>query len=112
MNPLRFIVITAILLWSCNVEVGRASGHGAGSLGLSRDEALLYAADTDNDLLIVFDAQTLEKRAEVKTGHGPARVAVAPDDTVFVSNRNGASVTMVHRGAWDAPTQLATAPGT
>lgn len=104
----RMLVAVVVLLWSCTVEVGRADARGSGSMAVSKDQALVYATDADNGLLLAFDALTLEKVAEVKVGEQPFRVAVGCDDTVYVANRRGRSVSVITRGTWAVSAELPT----
>jgi DNA-binding beta-propeller fold protein YncE/mono/diheme cytochrome c family protein len=69
-----------------------------GSIGVSFDDALLYAADPDLDALFVVDAKTQATVARVQLGRQPEKVLVAPDDTIYVTNRLGRSVSVVRRG--------------
>ena len=108
MSRLHIAFVAAVLLWSCTVEVGRSTGRASGSLGMSRDEALLYAADADNGLLVVFDAASLTRLHEVKVGTRPARVLVGADDTLYISNRGSRSVSVIHRGEWQVAAELPT----
>ena len=80
----------------------------SGSLALSMDDALLYAVDTDNSILAVIDTKSEAKIAQVKVGVRPFRVAVAPDDTIFVANRGSRSVSVIRRGDWEEAAQIPT----
>lgn len=80
---------------------GPAAGGGntaSGSLALSKDDAQLFVADADLDTLFVVDAKTHEVLREVPVGRQPEKVLVAPDGTVFVTNRLGRSVSVVREG--------------
>ncbi|MDC0713872.1 c-type cytochrome [Stigmatella sp. ncwal1] len=78
----------------------------AGSLALSRDDAFLYAVDTDNGLVAVVDTAAYEKVAEVKVGRAPERITVGPDDTLYVSNRGDRSVSVIRRDQWTEAARL------
>ncbi len=119
MNPRSLVVLTFCVLAACSErEVPPVSAEGkivpppksraGGSMAVSRDDALLYAADTDNGTLGVIDATNLKVVATVKVGEAPYRVAVAPDDTVFVANRRSRSVSVIRRGEWTVAAELAT----
>ncbi|MCU0698335.1 MAG: c-type cytochrome [Myxococcaceae bacterium] len=85
---------------ACAPEAPAGGGNSAsGSVAISRDDALVYAVDADLDTLFVVDAKDLsaEPRA-IKVGRMPEKVLVAPDDTVYVANRYGRSVSVVRRG--------------
>lgn len=79
-----------------NAPAGGGSSSG-GSLGLSRDDALLYAADPDLDAVFVMNTSTLEV-TKVAVGRTPEKLLVAPDGTVFVANRFGRSVSVLRPG--------------
>jgi YVTN family beta-propeller protein len=108
MIRLRFVATLSILLWSCTLEVGRSTGPAAGSLAMSRDEALIYAVDTDNGLLVVFDTASMARLSAVKVGTQPVRVVVGPDDTLYVTNRGSRSISVIHRDAWQVAAELPT----
>ena len=80
-----------------NAPAGGGSSAG-GSLALSKDDALLYAADPDLDSVFVVDADTEQLVATVKVGRQPEKLLVAPDDTVYVANRLDRSVSVLRRG--------------
>src|SRR3954464_9131808 len=101
-------LVVAVLVWGCNQPVSTYSS-ASGSLGVSRDDALLYAADSDSDSLFVIDAKTESVVAQVKVGKQPERVLVGPDDTIYVSNRMGRSVSVIKRGEGTEAAKLATA---
>jgi YVTN family beta-propeller protein len=82
--------------------------RSSGSLAASKDDALLYAADTDNGLLGVIDLQSGKKLAEVKVGQSPWRVTVGGDDTIYVANRGSRSVSVIRRGEWTVAAELPT----
>ncbi len=112
-------VMASLVLVGCESGTTDTYTNSSGSLALSRDDGLLYAADSDNDLLAVVDTKTHEKIAEVKVGKSPERVIVAPDDTIYVTNRFDRSVSVIRRGEWTEaskvkvgvePTGLAVSP--
>jgi YVTN family beta-propeller protein len=80
----------------------------SGSLALSNDETLLYAADTDNGVLAVIDLKAGSLITTVKVGVRPFRVVVGQDDTVYVANRGSRSVSVIRRGDWRESAQLPT----
>ena len=76
-----------------------AGGNTAsGSLAVSRDDKLLFAADADLDTLFVVDARTQTVVSEIAVGRQPEKVLVGPDDTVFVTNRLDRSVSVIRQG--------------
>ncbi len=74
--------------------------RGSGTLGLSSDDALLYAADADNGIVAVVDTAREEKVAEVRVGSHPDALLVGPDDRIWVANRGSASLSHFRRGEW------------
>ncbi|MEW5742684.1 MAG: c-type cytochrome [Myxococcota bacterium] len=80
-----------------NAPAGGGSSSG-GSLGISRDDALLYAADPDLDAVLVMDVQSASPLRQVKVGRMPEKLLVAPDDTVYVANRLDRSVSVLRPG--------------
>lgn len=78
----------------------------SGSLGLSRDDALLYAADADSNQLLVIDTKTDQVLARVPVGKTPEKVLVGLDDTIYVTNAFGRSVSVIRRGDWTQATTL------
>lgn len=100
------ILAAAVCLVACNSP--NVGARSSGSLAASRDDALLYAADTDNGVLGVVDLKSGTKLAEVKVGVAPWRVAVGVDDTIYVANRGSRSISVIRRGEWTVAAELAT----
>lgn len=96
----------ALSFTGCAPENGTAQ-RASGSLALTGDDALLYAVDTDNGVLVVVDTKTQAEVAQVKVGKSPVRVLVGADDTAFVANRGDRSVSVVRRGDTAEATRLA-----
>lgn len=91
--------VTTLVLSGCKErEVAGTWSNASGSVALSRDDSLLYVVDADNGLLAVVDTVRREKVGEVRVGPRPERVTVGPDDTVYVTNRGGRSVSVIRRG--------------
>ncbi len=90
----------------CGPSAGARRATSSGSVALSNDDALLYAADSDNGILAVVDTKSQQKIAEVKLGSNPSRVLVAKDDTIFVANKGSRSVSVVKRGDWTESMRL------
>ncbi|WP_224370332.1 c-type cytochrome [Hyalangium versicolor] len=99
-------VVTALGLTACEQKTSATYTSSAGSLALSRDDAFLYAADADNGVISVVDTAARLKVAEIKVGAAPERLAVGPDDTVYVSNRGSRSVSVIRRGQWTEAARL------
>lgn len=98
----------AALLCGCNQQVPSYTA-ASGSLALSNDDGLLYAVDTDSNQLFVIDARTDEVKAAVTVGLQPEKVVVGKDDTIYVANRMGRSISVIHRGEWTEAAKLPTA---
>ncbi|MFT3712221.1 MAG: c-type cytochrome [Archangium sp.] len=94
MTPFRSTLLAALMLLGACAEPS-VPPRASGSLAVSQDGLTVFAADTDNGLLLVVDAKTLEKKGEVKVGAQPFRVSVGNDGTVYVANRGSRSVSVV-----------------
>ncbi|QAT82826.1 cytochrome c peroxidase [Corallococcus coralloides] len=91
--------VTTLVLSGCRErEVANTWSNASGSVALSRDDSLLYVVDADNGILAVVDTARREKVSEVRVGPRPERVTVGPDDTVYVTNRGGRSVSVIRKG--------------
>jgi len=97
------LLAAALLFVACTPSPSANYVNSSGSVALSRDDALVYAADADNGTLTVVDAKARTKVAELKVGAQPERVLVAPNDTVYVANRGSRSVSVITRGSWEGP---------
>lgn len=78
-----------------------AAGGGStanGSIGVSRDDSLLFAADQDLDTVFIVDTKSQTVTGQVKVGRQPEKVLVSPDDTVFVTNRLDRTVSIIRKG--------------
>jgi YVTN family beta-propeller protein len=103
---MKTILIAALCLAACNAP--NVGARSSGSLAASKDDALLYAADTDNGVLGVIELSSNTKLAEVKVGVSPWRVTVGSDDTIYVANRGSRSISVIRRGDWKVAAELAT----
>jgi sugar lactone lactonase YvrE len=92
------VVAAVALHTACGPREGASMGRSSGSLTLSADDSKLFAVDTDNDLLVAIDRASLTKVGEVKVGRGPSRVLAGPNDTLFIANRLGRSISVVSQG--------------
>lgn len=79
-----------------------ASGYApsAGALGISRDGALLYTANFDQGTVSVVRAASGDVLAQIPVGSNPARIAVGPNDRIYVTNRGSRTVSVIDRGSW------------
>lgn len=103
---MKKVFLTAALaavvgLSACDAPTSATYVNASGSIALSRDDSLIYAVDSDNEILAVVDAASQKKVAEVKVGAAPEQVTVGPDDTIFVSNRGARSVSVIQMGQWE-----------
>lgn len=98
------LVCLPLLLAGCTPsENGGMHVRSNGALAISADDRLLYAADADNDELVVIDVASLadlsrpgvEVLGRIPVGRGPERVAVGADGLVYVTNRFDRSVSVV-----------------
>jgi YVTN family beta-propeller protein len=65
---------------------------------VTHDDALLYVAESDLDAVFIVDARTHRTVGQVQVGRQPEKVLIAPDDTIYVTNRLGRSVSVLRRG--------------
>ncbi|RYZ37337.1 MAG: c-type cytochrome [Myxococcaceae bacterium] len=93
-----FCAVTLVLSGCSEREVAGTWSNASGSVALSRDDKTLYVVDADNGILAVVDTERQEKVGEVRVGPRPERVTVGPDDTVYVTNRGGRSVSVIRKG--------------
>ncbi|MGA9520101.1 MAG: c-type cytochrome [Myxococcaceae bacterium] len=93
-------------LAACESRAPETWRNQSGTVALSSDDALVYAIDRDNEIVLVADAKTLAKVAEVKVGAAPEQIAVGPDDTLYVTNRGARSVSVIRRGAWQVADRI------
>ena len=93
------LVCSMAALWACTPEAPGGGGNSAsGSVAMSRDDSLVYAVDPDLDTLFVVNAKDTTNVREVKVGRTPEKVLVGPDDTIYVANRFGRSISVVRKG--------------
>lgn len=91
----------------CTPPGNSAAARASGSVALLNDDSSVYAVDTDNNELLVFDANTKALSQRIPVGKSPVRVIVAADDTAFVSNRGDRSVSVIRRGDTTEATRIA-----
>ncbi len=100
-----FAVCTGFALSACsNPAEGYASAQG--SVGSSQDDALVFAADRDTNQVYVFDTRSEQRVAAIKVGASPEKVLVGRDDTVYVTNRMGRSISVIRRGEWQEAARI------
>ncbi|MDP3233097.1 MAG: c-type cytochrome [Myxococcales bacterium] len=93
------LVLSMAASLACTPEAPGGGGNSAsGSVAMSRDDSLVYAVDPDLDTLFVVDAKDPSSFKEVKVGRAPEKVLVAPDDTIYVANRYGRSLSVIRKG--------------
>jgi YVTN family beta-propeller protein len=99
--------VAGVVVVACSATPTGAA-RSSGSLAVSNDQQFLYAADTDSNQLFVLDARSLEFKSAIKVGASPFRVVVGADDTVYVANRAGRSVSVIHKGTWSEAAKIPT----
>lgn len=92
------VVAAGLLGLGCAAPPASGGASANGSLAVTHDDALLYAADSDLDAVLVVDTRTDTRVATIAVGKQPEKVLIGPDDTVFVTNRLGRSVSVLRRG--------------
>jgi YVTN family beta-propeller protein len=108
-RPLAFLAVAIFFsLWGCGSRRVGLDLPWATSQAGSTDHSLLYAADSQHDLLVVIDARTEVPRAQVKVGRVPASIAVGVDDSIYVANRGDRSVSVIRRGVWKEAARIPT----
>ena len=86
------VVIAAAFALSACSSTSDGYVNSSGSVALSKDDALVYAADSDTNTVFIIDTKTLKEVAHVQVGLQPEKLLVAPDDTLYVTNRMSRSV--------------------
>jgi YVTN family beta-propeller protein len=96
MRKVLALVVTALGVVACtpNAELSAVS---SGTLALSADSANLYVLEADQNKVYVFDANSYTQLATVAVGKNPARIVVASDETIYVSNRGERTVSVITR---------------
>ncbi len=106
MSRLTALLVLPLFAIACDSGTRAGWQNSSGSAALSRDDALLYAVDSDTDSLAVIDTATEAKVAMVKVGRAPERVTVGPDDSIYVTNRGSRSVSVIRRGTWEEAARI------
>ena len=83
---------------ACAPNAAGGGSTASGSVGVSRDDSLLFAADQDLDTVFVVDTKSQSVVSQVKVGRQPEKLLVGPDDTVFVTNRLDRTVSIIRKG--------------
>jgi len=92
------VVAAGLLGLGCAAPPTSGGSSANGSIAVTHDDALLYAADSDLDAVLVIDTRHDTRLATIPVGKQPEKVLIGPDDTVFVTNRMGRSVSVLRRG--------------
>lgn len=72
----------------------------------------LWVVNQDNDSVTAFDATTLARLGEVAVGSAPRGIAVAPDGTLWVTNKQSATISVIDAGTRSVVRTIALARGT
>ena len=110
-NRLLGAALAVVLAFAqgCSNNSSAGGNTASGSLGVSRDDKLLFAADGDLDTVFVVDAKTQTVISEIAVGRQPEKVLVGPDDTVYVTNRLDRSVSVIRKGDTTESARIAVA---
>lgn len=87
-----------LLLAAASCAPPSVTPRSSGSVAVSNDDALLFVADADHDVLVVIDTATRTVLRQTPVGRQPERVLVAPDGAIYVSSRGARSVTRLSKG--------------
>ena len=114
MRFLRSSLIGAVAgcMLACSTGGSPNASRGSGSLALSNNDEFLYAADTDNGIVAIIDPNQKGEGAvieRVQVGKSPTRIAVGADDTIYVTNRDDRSISVIRKGEWKEAARVATA---
>lgn len=96
-----WVISMCVSIWvlaACSQGPQGSSNTASGSIAVSHDDALVYAADADRNSVFVIDAKTDAVLAEVAVGRQPEKVLVSREGTVYVTNRMDRSVSVIRRG--------------
>ncbi len=78
-----------------------------GTMAVSTDGKFVYTTNADLGTVTVLDADQRQTVATVQVGQRPARIAVGPDDTLYVTDRGSRAVSIIHRGQWTEAGRIA-----
>ncbi len=102
------LAVSLLLGPSCASPAAGGGNTSSGSIAATHDDALLYAADSDLNQVFMVDTKTNEVRG-ISVGKQPEKVLVAPDDTIYVTNRMDRSVSVLKRGETSETARIAVA---
>lgn len=103
------VAVAVSFTTGCQNNAAGGGSSASGSVGITRDDALVYAADADLDRVFVVDTKTRQVVRTIKVGRQPEKVLVGSDDTVYVTNRLERSVSIIRRGDDTEATRIQTA---
>lgn len=89
--PMRLLLLASLVV-AAGCTRSTVVPKSSGSIAVSNDDALLFVADADHDMVTVIDTKTQRVVRQVQVGHQPERVLVSPSGDVYVSNRGSRSV--------------------
>jgi YVTN family beta-propeller protein len=87
---------SALALRSSNVILEPRSGAAA----------RLWVVNQDNDSVSVFDTGSKSRLAEISVGSAPRSIALASDGSIWVTNKQSASISIISAGALAVTTTL------
>jgi DNA-binding beta-propeller fold protein YncE/mono/diheme cytochrome c family protein len=100
--------VSLLLGSGCANQPAGGGNTASGSIAATRDDALLYAADGDLNQVFMVNTRTNEVRG-IAVGKQPEKVLVAPDETIYVTNRMDRSVSVLKRGETTETARIAVA---
>jgi DNA-binding beta-propeller fold protein YncE/mono/diheme cytochrome c family protein len=102
------LAVSLLLGPACANQAAGGGNTASGSIAATHDDALLYAADPDLNQVFMVDVRTKAVRG-IAVGKQPEKVLVAPDDTIYVTNRMDRSVSVLKRGETSESARIAVA---
>jgi YVTN family beta-propeller protein len=100
----RFLLISVLMaLVACTGESApeaRADGKPSvsSSISLSQDGQTLWVANLDANSVTAVNTVTLQAATPISVGHEPSALAVAPNGTVVVVNRQDGTISLLEHG--------------
>lgn len=87
----------ATVLQTVTLPTTPASPTHATSILLDESRGRVWNVNPDNDTVTSIDTSTFAKILEQPVGSGPTTLALGPDDTIWVSNRSEATISVLRR---------------
>ena len=104
----RAALLVAALATACAPSpAAKQKAQYDGTMGISTDGRYVYTANADTGTVSVVDTESQQLVAAVAVGARPARFAIGPDDTIYVTDRGSRAVSIIHRGNWTEAGRIA-----